>query len=109
MIQLSAPEQRKQPCGTKSGWRLPYRAGALPSTECAMIHGAANGIMHSICARSMNWPLPVSFVLISAVSTAAQPFKPPTASPNAVWLMTGGPSGLPITLGRPEPCSRVEP
>ena len=58
-IQLSAPAQGKQPCGTKSGWRLPYFTGALPSIECAMIQGAANGIMHSICARSMNWPLPV--------------------------------------------------
>ena len=40
---------------------------------------------------------------ISATSAATQPFSPPIASPNAVWLMVGGHSGRPTTLGRPEP------
>ena len=59
----------------KSGWRLPY--SPAPCRD-RMRDDPGRGKRHhaSICARSMNWPLPVSLAWISAVSTAAQPSKP---------------------------------
>jgi hypothetical protein len=55
-VQASAPLQRKTPCGTKSGWRLPQRFGALPVVDWAMRPEAASGNMHSTWLRSISWP-----------------------------------------------------
>ena len=52
----SSPPQRKQPCGTNTGWRLPMRGGVRPVADCSISAGATRGSMHSTCDRSMFWP-----------------------------------------------------
>ena len=77
--------------------------------DWAMMPEAASGNMHSTWLRSMSWPWPVRFLCSSAAMRAAPALKPPLGSPPATWFMVGGQPSSPVMLGRPEPCSSVEP